>query len=231
MKFWKRYSLVFLLLGVANLGAPSTSVVSAQQSLPPITTCSLTPANIDQFCVMMANTFGYSQAVAVMMTQSHQGISVISNAESTILSSMRNQEAVDIKALNAKIDDSRWIGVDSASICKWTQSSAGFDPGLPGVTDKALGHVSAGDCLQFLSVPEGTHALAVAVSSPYGAGAFHFESPLGTRISATTTVINTTNWWLYLTQIVPLTAAPAGNSVWWICDTPRLNIAGIKPAR
>lgn len=124
---------------------------------------------------------------------------------------------------------SQWIGVDAAIVCKWVNSGTGFDPGLPGVTDKALGHISAGDCLQF-PVPAGTNALAVAVSSPYATAQYHFESPLGTRISANVTALNTTNWWLYLTQIVPLTATPVGN-VWWICDVPRLNIAGIKPVK
>lgn len=125
---------------------------------------------------------------------------------------------------------SLWVGVDAAIVCKWTRSASGYDPGLPGVTDKAMGHINAGDCLQFpISMPAGTNALAVAVSSPY-ASTFHFESPLGTRISATVTATITTSWAIYQTQIVPLTAVPSG-SVWWICDTPGLNIAGVKPAK
>lgn len=124
---------------------------------------------------------------------------------------------------------SPWVGVDAATVCKWAGSTNGFDPGLPGVSDKALGFISAGDCLQF-PMPAGTNALAVAVSSPLGAGTFHFESPLGTRISATITAKSTTSWRIYQTQIVPLTAVPVG-SVWWICDAPGLNIAGVKPAK
>jgi hypothetical protein len=126
---------------------------------------------------------------------------------------------------------SLWVGVDAATVCKWARSANGFTPGVPGISDKAFGFISAGDCLQFpISMPAGTNALAVAVSSPNTTATYHFESPLGTRISATVTATTTGNWAIYQTQIVPLTAIPSG-SVWWICDTLGLNIAGVKPSK
>jgi hypothetical protein len=88
----KRF-LTFLLF-VAPLAA----------QVPPVTTCNKTPPSVDQLCVTLTNSLGYDQVVAGTIADFLQGGAVASAAQVALIAAVRNQEAVDVKALNARID-------------------------------------------------------------------------------------------------------------------------------
>jgi hypothetical protein len=105
---------------------------------------------------------------------------------------------------------------------------------VPSVSDKTFIYVRAGDFLDFpLNVPVGTNALAVALSANGSSGgSFHFEFPVGVKIGATASVPVTGGWFVYATQVVPVGAIPSGNViVRWVCETPGMNVAGVKPLK
>lgn len=128
-----------------------------------------------------------------------------------------------------------WVGVDQVTSFKHTDTvDPTFGVGIPGITDKAFIYVRATDYLDFvLNVPAGSNAIALALSSNAAApGTFHFELPAGTKIGATTAAANTANWNDYVTTIIPVGPLPVGTvTVRWVCETPGLNVAGVKPAK
>lgn len=129
---------------------------------------------------------------------------------------------------------SLWVGVDQVTSLKHSDTvDPSFAQGLPGVSDKTFIYIKPGDFLDFpLNVPAGTNAIAIALSSNTTPGTFHFEFPAGTKIGATTTAVNTANWFSYTTIVVPVGPLPSGSVVVrWVAETSGMNVAGVKPVK
>ena len=90
-----------LLLAFALLASPLAAQTIVPQ--PPITTCGLTPASVDQVCVGLVNTLGFTQPVAVTLTNTLQGTAAASAVEAAIITTISNNEQADIKNLQGQI--------------------------------------------------------------------------------------------------------------------------------